>query len=213
MFNKDIDIFKYLSFILIFFILYMINPYYTLIFIALIISCMIHEIAHGYTALLLGDNTAKLMGRLSLNPFRHFVIENLFLPILLLFIHSPIIFTSAIPVPVNDWKFKRRKLSVIIVSLSGIMANILIYFLVRLILLKLYFYIPYNWVYMFLLALMRVNLWLALFNLIPIPPLDGSRVLEQIFPSLRSYYIFLERQPLLSLILAIAIMNLISNVI
>lgn len=158
------------------------NDFLEIIYFAvcLIISVIIHEIAHGWVANKLGDPTARLEGRLSLNPLKHIdPFGSVVLPLFLLLSGSGFVFGWAKPVPVDERYFKRPTRDNLLVSSAGIAANILLAALcgtcIRLLgrfdanvltmLLASFFFI-----------LMLVNLILAAFNLIPVPPLDGSKI-------------------------------------
>ena len=139
----------------------------------LLFAITIHEYSHGRAALSLGDPTAKNMGRLSLNPLPH--IDPMGAICLFLFN-----FGWARPVPVNIRYFKNPRKDTILMSLSGPVANISAAFVTGLFIRYLFFeWALYREV---LLYLLMMNLGLGLFNLLPIPPLDGSHVLENVLP-------------------------------
>lgn len=141
----------------------------------------IHEFAHGWVALKLGDTTAKYSGRLTLNPLKHIdPLGTIIIPILLYISKSPFIFGWAKPVPINFMKLHSPKKDIIWVGLAGPMANIIIAVLIGIIF-RLGLQLNSNLISI-LQTLGIVNLVLAVFNLIPIPPLDGSRVLMGLLP-------------------------------
>ncbi len=135
----------------------------------LLFAITIHEYAHGRAALRFGDPTAKNMGRLSLNPLPH--IDPLGAICLFLFN-----FGWAKPVPVNPRYFKNIRKDIIIMSLAGPLANIMAA-LVAGILIR-YFLFPWDVYRMGLIYMLLMNIGLGLFNLIPLPPLDGAHVME-----------------------------------
>ena len=139
----------------------------------LLFAITIHEYAHGRAALWLGDPTAKRMGRLSLNPLPH--IDPFGAICLFLFN-----FGWAKPVPVDPRYFKDPKKGIIIMSLSGPFANLITAFLAGMLIR--YVFLPWEVYQMALVYLLFMNLGLGLFNLLPLPPLDGSHVLENLLP-------------------------------
>lgn len=144
----------------------------------------LHEISHGYTACLLGDDTAKLRGRLSLNPIRHLDWMGL---LMMVVFH----FGWAKPVPINMYKFKNPKRDMAITAIAGPLSNVLITIIVLVIYGLLY--IPLcrnaigNYVLRTLFLTAYMSLGLAIFNIIPVPPLDGSKVLFSVISD-RAYY-------------------------
>lgn len=139
----------------------------------LLFAITIHEYAHGKAALSLGDPTAKRMGRLSYNPIVH--IDPL--GALCLFLFN---FGWAQPVPINPAYFKEPRKDIALTSLSGPVANLSAAFVTGLFIRN--FMLPWQIYQEFLLYMLLMNLGLGLFNLIPIPPLDGSHILENILP-------------------------------
>lgn len=147
--------------------------------ILLLYSVIIHEISHGWMAYLFGDDTAKRLGRLSLNPAKHLD------PIgtaALFFVG----FGWAKPVPVNYANLRNLRLGLIFVSLAGCLANFFIATIV-VFLLKSYSFNEGNFVYITLLNVAKINVVLGSFNLIPIPPLDGSKILMGFLPMNAQY--------------------------
>lgn len=147
----------------------------------------VHECAHAFMANRLGDSTARLSGRMSLNPMRH--IDPMGAVMLVL-----IGFGYAKPVPVNPRNFKNPKAGMALTALAGPVANLLMavvfIFLQNLVGMLSASNVLASAVYTFLLYAAIINLQLAVFNLIPIPPLDGSRLLQLLIPS-KYYYKFL----------------------
>lgn len=150
-------------------------------FVPIIIAIILHELAHGYTAYKLGDNTAKMYGRLSLNPIRHVdIFGTLILPALLFFSHAGFMFGWAKPVPVNFNNLRSFKRDMVLVSAAGIVMNIFLA-IVSAFLLKLISFMPQSTaqgiIGLFLLNMVVFNIVLAVFNALPIPPLDCSKIL------------------------------------
>ncbi len=160
--------------------------------VILIFSAILHEIMHGVVADKLGDPTARLAGRLTLNPIPHLdPVMSVLLPALLVFSGSPIIFGSAKPVPVNPIHFKDPKKDMALTALAGPLTNILIAVVAA----QVVRFLPGNELLSPILYMVVLyNLMLAIINLIPIPPLDGSKVLASILPSDLAYsYLSVER--------------------
>jgi Zn-dependent protease len=171
------------------------NLFYWFYFISLIPSVVIHEVSHGYVAKLFGDRTAEEQHRLTLNPLRHIdPFGTVILPALLVLTHFPA-FGYAKPVPVNIGRLRKPRKQALWVSLAGPGVNIVLsaigFVICRIA-------IAMNWTYdvfLFFVAFGLVNLVLAAFNLIPIPPLDGSAIIERFIPmrNLPAYYRFRAR--------------------
>ena len=173
--------------------------------VSLLFSVTIHEVAHGYIALRMGDHTAQKAGRLTLNPIKHLdFFGSLLLPLMLKLTGSPIIFGYAKPVPVNFSNLRNIRKSTIYVASAGVLANFILAFLSG-ILFRILTYSKLLWqtsifnpfimdLYSMLFFSVAINLVLAIFNLIPIPPLDGSKILAMCLPtSLRIQFARLER--------------------
>lgn len=168
--------------------------------VVLIVSIVLHEIAHGYAADKLGDPTARLAGRLSLNPLVHVDwIGSVILPFFLIVSGAPFILGWAKPVPFNLYNMKNPKWGGVIVAIAGPLTNIVIALLAALIL-KLFTFSPA--VIFFLTSLIITNISLAVFNMVPIPPLDGHHILYALLPK-RLYKIksFLRRYSFFVLII------------
>ncbi|MCL4353987.1 site-2 protease family protein, partial [Patescibacteria group bacterium] len=153
--------------------------------IILVFSAILHEIAHGYVADRLGDPTARLLGRLTLNPKSHIdPVMSIALPLILILSGSPIVFGAAKPVPVDPFNLKEGRKDLAIVSIAGPLTNILIAIIASL-LIKLISISSVTFLVLTLPILMviaQINLLLAIFNLLPIPPLDGSKVFSLLLP-------------------------------
>jgi Zn-dependent protease len=155
-------------------------------FAFLMVAMTVHEFAHGWAAYRLGDNTARYSGRLTLNPLAHIDPLWTFLFPLMLFISTSgrFIFGAAKPVPINYWALRNPKRDIILVGAAGPAANLILAFLLSLILKV----APLPGVLSGIaLNLITVNVVLAIFNLIPVPPLDGSRILMGLLPDRLSY--------------------------
>jgi len=159
--------------------------------VVLLFSVIVHEVAHGYVALRNGDPTAKMLGRITLNPIPHIdPIGTILLPALLLMSGAGIIFGWAKPVPVNPMNFRNYRWGEITVSAAGPLSNLA--------LAVVFSYVlqlgpPNLGLMQMALWGVKINIFLALFNLIPIPPLDGSHIVSTLLPrDLARMYAYLE---------------------
>ena len=179
-----------------------------LIIPAALLAIIFHELSHGWVAYLLGDRTAKERDRLSLNPFKHMD----FIGLLSMIVFG---FGWAKPVPVNPYYFKNKKLGMVLVSLAGPLSNIIMAFVALLFArLILAVFVPTTTVLVyvemiiceFLYCFAVLNIGLAVFNLIPIPPLDGSKILFSVLP--RRAYGFILQYERYGMLLLIVLINL-----
>lgn len=153
------------------------------IVVGLALAVVLHEVAHGYAALYLGDPTAKYAGRLSLNPLAHIDwFGTVLLPLVLLLSRTGIMLAWAKPVPVNYYNLRYGKYGPALVALAGPATNLVLVVLFGLLV---RFSPAESQLPMLFVIIAMVNATLMLFNLIPVPPLDGSKIL----------YLFLDRRP------------------
>ncbi|MCL2094682.1 site-2 protease family protein [Candidatus Saccharibacteria bacterium] len=158
-----------------------------LVLLVILISMTLHEIAHGYAAYALGDDTAKEEGRLSFDPRRHLdPVMSIAMPIIML-LTTGVAFGGAKPVPIDTSRLKYREWGFALVALAGPATNLVLAFIGYLLL----SFLPGSWLANpsapsllgeFLVLFTRVNLAFMAFNILPIPPLDGSRILYAIAP-------------------------------
>ena len=142
--------------------------------VILLFSIIIHEIAHGSVAYSLGDSTAKDLGRLTLNPIKHLdPVGSILLPVFLSILSLPII-GWAKPVPINPFNFNDQKWGELKVSIAGPLANFAIALIFGLVIM--FFSLPESFLEIASLVIIY-NIALGIFNLIPVPPLDGSHIL------------------------------------
>lgn len=157
---------------------------YLFYILILIFSIVIHEVSHGYAALFRGDPTAKYAGRLTLNPLKHMDwIGSVLVPILTLY-GGGFIFGWAKPVPYNPYNLKNPRIDEVIIALAGPLSNLCIALVCGVILrLSDAAVLPLpEHAAMFVFIALLINVVLAVFNLIPVPPLDGSKILFAIMP-------------------------------
>lgn len=150
-------------------------------------SVVIHEVSHGFVALRFGDKTALYAGRLTLNPLKHLdMFGSVLLPLLLVLSHAPFLFGWAKPVPYNPNNLSNRKWGTIAVAFAGILVNIFVAVLFGLILRFSLGTVVSESFISIISSIVLINLGLAIFNLVPIPPLDGSKILFSLLPG--SFY-------------------------
>ena len=174
--------------------------------VIVLVTITVHELAHGYTAYLLGDNTAKNAGRLSLNPLAHLDP----LGAILLFVTG---FGWAKPVPINPFYFKgSRSRGILLVSLAGPLSNVVLAFVLAM-------FVPlaarFNMSLAQIIAsAIYLNIYMAIFNLLPIPPLDGSKILASLIPKDAAYkFLSVMDQYSMILLLILAITNVFGKII
>lgn len=149
----------------------------------LLFSVAVHETAHGYAALYLGDPTARLQGRLSLNPLKHLdPMGSIFLPLFLALAHAPV-FGWAKPTPVNPYNLRGGKWGPAIVAAAGPLSNIALAIAFGLCIrfVSLATVLPIT-ALQIASSIIFINIYLAIFNFVPLPPLDGSKVLFALLP-------------------------------
>lgn len=151
----------------------------------LIFSIIIHEFMHGWVANYLGDDTAKLSGRLTLNPIPHIdPIGSILVPVFLILIGSPFLIGWAKPVPINPLRFKNYRMGTALTSLAGPLSNLSLATVLALIVRVGLIADPQ--IILVLTYGVLINLAIMFFNLIPIPPLDGSKVISFFIPEFTS---------------------------
>lgn len=177
--------------------------------IVLLFSVVIHELSHGSIAYSLGDPTAKYQGRLTLNPLKHLdMFGSIILPLLLLLAtagQGPIL-GWAKPVPINPYNFKDQKWGSLKVAIAGPISNFLLalFFGLMMRFLPHDFFVAVPGLFLIFSFIVQINIVLALFNLIPIPPLDGHWILFTFIPNkLSGISIFLQKYGVFILILLI----------
>lgn len=169
-------------------------PYHLARIIVLLIALILHEVAHAVVALWNGDPTAKNLGRISINPMRHFDYLGL-----LMILTLPVGYGK--PVPINVYNFKRKRLGYFTVAIAGVTVNFLLSFILMGIYVPLMVYTRIlslgNFIssflfYFFYLGIF-INIYLMIFNLLPIYPLDGFRVVESITKERNPYTVFMRK--------------------
>ncbi len=171
----------------------------------LVMSIVIHEVSHGFMAEYFGDSTARFAGRLTLNPLKHLdLFGSIFLPLFLVLSNSHFLFGWAKPVPYNPDNLSSKKWGTIAVAGAGVLANFCMAVIFGIIIrLTAGASLPEGF-YFITSLIVIVNLALGIFNLVPIPPLDGSKILFSLLPSSFSSFLFkFEQYSLILLILFI----------
>ena len=183
--------------------------------VPVLISVTMHEAAHAYTANLLGDNTAKKLGRVTLNPFKHIDrFGTVILPLLLVLMKSPFIFGWAKPVPVMFHRLNNPLRDMVIVAIAGPLTNIALAIISASILslMQNLSLLDNLWLVRTLINFIFINIILAVFNMIPVPPLDGGRVAVGLLPKYFSYQLAkLERYGLFIIIGGLFLLPLIGK--
>ncbi|HUD04179.1 MAG TPA: site-2 protease family protein [Candidatus Paceibacterota bacterium] len=181
--------------------------------IVLIFSVVIHEVSHGYAALFEGDRTAEMQGRLTLNPLKHIDLFGSIIVPALCALFGGFMFGWAKPVPINPYNFRNQKWGEAIVAFAGPLSNIILALIFGLIL-RFDLGIVDSPTGDILGMIVLINLTLAIFNLIPIPPLDGSRIFFSFLPAqFNKMRALLDRYGLIIIFLLIFILAPIASVI
>lgn len=172
--------------------------------IALLFTIVAHEVAHGTMALLMGDTTARDAGRLTPNPLKHLDPVGTLSMILFRF-------GWAKPVPINPYRFRNRKLGMILVSGAGAAVNLLIAFLC----IAFLGHLPFRNAFLdaLLQMLLIYNIYFAVFNLLPVPPLDGSKILFTLLPDQLESFFYRYEQYFNFLLIALLISGLAGRVV
>ncbi len=180
-------------------------------FVPMLFSLCVHEFAHGWVAKMKGDNTAEMMGRLTLNPIPHIdIMGTIILPMMVLLFNIPIFFGWAKPVPVNSRNLKNPRQDMFWIALAGPLSNLILATLGTVVIVL----VAYNFVNWSLTSSMmeiiksfiRINLFLAFFNAIPLHPLDGGKMLARFLPASLNYKLE-QNEQISSMVLLVLIMT------
>lgn len=174
--------------------------------VGFVMAIIVHEVSHGLVAERLGDPTARLAGRLTLNPIPHIdLVGSILLPLTLLIVRSPFLFGWAKPVPVDPYNLKNPKKDMALISLAGPASNLLMAVIFSIFLRILLQIFPTSAIFSLFFYLIGFNVALAVFNLIPINPLDGGKILTGLLPDkkARAFNFFLDRYGLILIALLI----------
>lgn len=163
-----------------------------IMYVPFMFALCFHEFAHGWMALKRGDNTAQQMGRLTLNPMAHIdMVGTVILPLMVVLMNLPIFFGWAKPVPFNPRNLRNPRVDTFWIALAGPLSNVLLALVATAtIYLMIHLGPAAEWKnasFALLMAFIRINLFLALFNLIPLHPLDGAKVLARFLPASINY--------------------------
>jgi Zn-dependent protease len=152
-------------------------------FLVVIFSIVVHEVSHGFVAEKLGDPTARMLGRLTLNPLKHIdPVGSILLPLRFVLSGSPIFLAWAKPVPYDANNLKNPRIDAGKIAFAGPLSNLIIALIFAAL------FRAGAGMEQFFAMICLVNIWLAVFNLVPVPPLDGSKVLEALFPRSEGIY-------------------------
>lgn len=177
-------------------------------FIPFLFALCFHEFAHGWMARRFGDNTAEVMGRLTLNPMAHAdPIGTFALPLFAIVVPGMPLFGWAKPVPVNPRNLDRPKQDMFWIALAGPLSNMLLFVIGLAVFAVVYhqmFFIPSNNLLSMILMFLRLNLYLAFFNLLPMHPLDGGKVIARFLPPKWDLWLE-EKQGILQMVLLLMV--------
>ena len=184
--------------------------YYIMVIPAILIALMVHEVAHGYAAYWMGDNTAKMQGRLSFNPIQHIDPVGF----LCLVIAG---FGWAKPVQVNINNFKNKKVGMAVTALAGPMSNFILAFICALIYLSIFSFPTNSRLLMsfaqFAMVTGSISIGLGIFNLIPVPPLDGSNIILPFLSNKIRAFVYHNGQIIQFVLLALLIFNFLDPIL